>query len=202
MIFEQVATGGCQSYLVGCADTLSAGADRSRDQPDRPLSRRWRPATACTSAMSIDTHTHADHFSAAKQLAEACWASPAVMHQASPAPHARLRLDDDDLLRVGNLRIRALHTPGHTARFHVPGGRGPRVHRRHAADRRHGPHRSAHRRSRPALRQPVRQAAASWTRRCWSFRRTTTRDGPIRPSAPRSPTIRGCRSASAPNSSR
>ena len=24
MIFEQVATGGCQSYLVGCADTLSA----------------------------------------------------------------------------------------------------------------------------------------------------------------------------------
>jgi hypothetical protein len=24
MIFEQVATGGCQSYLVGCAETLSA----------------------------------------------------------------------------------------------------------------------------------------------------------------------------------
>ncbi|MEI9983554.1 MAG: hypothetical protein WDN69_10320 [Aliidongia sp.] len=24
MLFEHVATGGCQSYLIGCADTLSA----------------------------------------------------------------------------------------------------------------------------------------------------------------------------------
>ena len=24
MIFEQVATGGCQSYLIGCADTCAA----------------------------------------------------------------------------------------------------------------------------------------------------------------------------------
>jgi rhodanese-related sulfurtransferase len=37
------------------------------------------------------------------------------MHAASPAPHAGLRLDDDDMLLVGNLRIHALHTPGHTA---------------------------------------------------------------------------------------
>ena len=24
MIFEQIATGGCQSYLIGCADTCAA----------------------------------------------------------------------------------------------------------------------------------------------------------------------------------
>ena len=62
----------------------------------------------------VDTHTHADHFSAAKQLSELLGA-PAVMHRSSPAPHAALRLDDDEALIVGNLRIRALHTPGHTA---------------------------------------------------------------------------------------
>ena len=45
------------------------------------------------------------------------------------------------------------------------------------------PHRPAERRSRPALRQPVRQAAAISIRRSRSFRRTTTRAARTRPSA-------------------
>jgi glyoxylase-like metal-dependent hydrolase (beta-lactamase superfamily II)/rhodanese-related sulfurtransferase len=113
MIFEQVATGGCQSYVVGCADTLSAVLiDPEISQMDRYAALASRAGLHIR--YIIDTHTHADHFSAAKQLAEALGV-PAVMHQASPAPYAALRLDDDDLLRVGSLRIRALHTPGHTA---------------------------------------------------------------------------------------
>ncbi|HEX7759492.1 MAG TPA: MBL fold metallo-hydrolase [Caulobacteraceae bacterium] len=112
MIFEQVATGGCQSYLVGCADTLSAVLiDPEISQIDRYKALAARDGLHVRYV--IDTHTHADHFSAAKQLAEMLGA-PAVMHQSSPAPHASLRLDDDELLRVGGLRIRAIHTPGHT----------------------------------------------------------------------------------------
>ena len=112
MIFEQVATGGCQSYLIGCEATL-AGAliDPEISQIDR------YDALADHAGLRIryviDTHTQADHFSAAKQISE-LWDIPAVMHHASPSPHAALRLDDDDMLLVGNLRIRALHTPGHT----------------------------------------------------------------------------------------
>jgi rhodanese-related sulfurtransferase len=37
-----------------------------------------------------------------------------VMHRDSPAPFPDLRLQDGDLLKIGNLRIVALHTPGHT----------------------------------------------------------------------------------------
>ena len=113
MIFEQVATGGCQSYLVGCADTLSAVLiDPEISQIDRYKALAARDGLHIRYV--IDTHTHADHFSAAKTLSHMLDA-PAVMHQASPAPFASLRLDDDDLLRVGALRIRAIHTPGHTA---------------------------------------------------------------------------------------
>ena len=120
MIFEQVPTGGCQSYLIGCADTLCAALiDPERSQVDR-----YR-ALAAQNGLSIryivDTHTHADHFSAAKQLAEVLGV-PTVMHRASPAPHATLRLDDDDMLLVGKLRLRALHTPGHTADSTLDGG--------------------------------------------------------------------------------
>jgi glyoxylase-like metal-dependent hydrolase (beta-lactamase superfamily II) len=112
MIFEQVATGGCQSYLVGCADTLSAVLI----DPEISQVRRYC-ALASREGLHIryviDTHTHADHFSAAKKLSGLLDA-PTVMHRSSPAPHAGLRLDDDDMLIVGQLRIRAISTPGHT----------------------------------------------------------------------------------------
>jgi glyoxylase-like metal-dependent hydrolase (beta-lactamase superfamily II)/rhodanese-related sulfurtransferase len=61
----------------------------------------------------IDTHTHADHFSGSRELGKALDA-PVVMHRLSPAPHATMRLDDGDMLVFGDLRLRALHTPGHT----------------------------------------------------------------------------------------
>jgi rhodanese-related sulfurtransferase len=40
--------------------------------------------------------------------------APVVMHRLAPAPYADFRLDDGDMLIVGQLRLKALHTPGHT----------------------------------------------------------------------------------------
>jgi glyoxylase-like metal-dependent hydrolase (beta-lactamase superfamily II)/rhodanese-related sulfurtransferase len=61
----------------------------------------------------IDTHTHADHFSATQQLARQLGV-PVVMHRASPAPFVDLRLEGGEMLAVGKLRLQAMHTPGHT----------------------------------------------------------------------------------------
>ncbi len=112
MIFEQVATGGCQSYLIGCPDTL-AGAliDPEASQIDRY--RALAGHHGLHIRYVIDTHTHADHFSAAKQLGRLLGA-PVVTHRESPAPYPDLRLDDGDCLAVGSLRLQAMHTPGHT----------------------------------------------------------------------------------------
>ena len=112
MIFEQVATGGCQSYVVGCPDTLAAVLiDPEVRQIDRYHALANRDGLRIRYV--VDTHTHADHFSATKQIAEALGV-PVVMHRDSPAPFATLRLDDGDMLLVGNIRLRAMHTPGHT----------------------------------------------------------------------------------------
>ena len=112
MIFEQVTTGGCQSYLIGCARTLGAALiDPEIGEVDRYRGLAARDGLHIR--YIIDTHTQADHFSAARPLAETLDAV-VVMHHASPAPYVGLRLDDDDMLIVGDLRIRALHTPGHT----------------------------------------------------------------------------------------
>lgn len=60
-----------------------------------------------------ETHTHADHFSGVRALAERCGAL-SVAHRNSPAPYIALHVDDGELLRVGELRVGVVHTPGHT----------------------------------------------------------------------------------------
>ena len=112
MIFEQIATGGCQSYLVGCADTrIAALIDPEIHRIDHYLALATQAGVRIHYV--IDTHTHADHFSAAKQLGETL-KIPVVMHHQSPAPFAGLRLDDGEMLALGKLRLHAIHTPGHT----------------------------------------------------------------------------------------
>jgi glyoxylase-like metal-dependent hydrolase (beta-lactamase superfamily II)/rhodanese-related sulfurtransferase len=112
MIFEQVATGGCQSYLVGCEGTrVAALIDPELTQIDRYLGLAARDGLRIRYA--IDTHTHADHFSAARELASQL-GIPVVTHALSPAPYAGMRLEDGQLLQLGGLKIEALHTPGHT----------------------------------------------------------------------------------------
>ena len=112
MIFEQLAVGGCQSYVIGCPETFCAAVI----DPEIQLIDHYRAIATrdgLTIRYAIDTHTHADHFSASKHLAEAL-NIPVVMYRDSPAPFVDLGLDDGDLLLIGNLRLTALHTPGHT----------------------------------------------------------------------------------------
>ena len=60
----------------------------------------------------IDTHTHADHRSGAFELSELTGA-PVGMHRLAPAPHVKIHYEDGDVVGVGDLQMRVLHTPGH-----------------------------------------------------------------------------------------
>ena len=112
MIFEQIATGGCQSYLVGCEATRSAVLiDPEFSQIGRYLGLVSQLGLHVRYV--VDPHTHADHFSGSRELGKALGA-PVVMNRLSPAPFADIRLDDGDMLIVGEMRLQALHTPGHT----------------------------------------------------------------------------------------
>src|SRR5947208_16458938 len=106
MICEQVATGGCQSYLLGCEATWAAiliDPELSRIDHYRGLCAQH----GLTIKYVVDTHTHADHFSASKELGKALGV-PVVMHRLSDAPHADLRLDDGHLLIAGGRKLKAL----------------------------------------------------------------------------------------------
>ena len=79
MIFEQIATGGCQSYLIGCPETcVGALIDPEIRQLDRYQASATRDGLRIRYV--IDTHTHADHFSAARHLGKTLGV-PVVMHR-------------------------------------------------------------------------------------------------------------------------
>lgn len=112
MIFDTIATGGCRSYLVGCPDAcIGALIDPEAGRLDRYHALAERHGLRI--AYIIDTHTHADHFTGAKRLGEA-FRAPVVMHRHAPAPFADMRLDEGDSIRIGEVLLTALHTPGHT----------------------------------------------------------------------------------------
>ena len=112
MIFEHIPTGGCQSYLLGCAETRAAVLiDPEITQLDRYLGLAAHDGLHVR--YLLDTHTHADHFTATAELARRL-AVPIVMHRASPAPFVAMRVDDGEMVALGRLRLRVLHTPGHT----------------------------------------------------------------------------------------
>jgi glyoxylase-like metal-dependent hydrolase (beta-lactamase superfamily II)/rhodanese-related sulfurtransferase len=113
MVFEQIPTGGCQSYLIGCDQTcVAALIDPELSQIDHYIALAARDGVRIR--YLIDTHTHADHFSATKELARQLDV-PVVMHRSSPAPFVDMRIGDGEMIVLGKLRLQSLHTPGHTA---------------------------------------------------------------------------------------
>lgn len=112
MFFQQIADGGCQSYMLGCPETCTALViDPALGQLDRYVGIANREGLRIRTI--VETHTHADHFSAACLLREQLGAT-VVMHRNSHAPHVDMSVEDGHLLAVGGLRVKVMHTPGHT----------------------------------------------------------------------------------------
>jgi glyoxylase-like metal-dependent hydrolase (beta-lactamase superfamily II) len=60
-----------------------------------------------------ETHVQADHVSGARRLAAATGA-PVFYHQAADVQFSHVDMADGDEHELGNVRVRVLHTPGHT----------------------------------------------------------------------------------------
>ena len=112
MIFRQIIHDdlGCASYLVGDKSAGQAAVIDPKFEIDEYL------ALARYAGVSIEhvleTHNHADHVSGHGRLAAATGASIYIHEQADPS-YDHVAIDDGFELEIGDLLIRALHTPGH-----------------------------------------------------------------------------------------
>lgn len=102
---------GHASYLIGSDQTGEAAVvDPRRDIAVYPEAAR---SAGLRIRYALETHVHNDFLSGAKQLAEATGAEHVASAEASLRfPHRAVR--EGDALRLGEIEIRVLFTPGHT----------------------------------------------------------------------------------------
>jgi hydroxyacylglutathione hydrolase len=101
---------GNSSYLVALGDGRGLAVDPSRDL--RAL-RAAADERGLRVAYAVDTHLHADFLTGALQLAADSGATVIASAHGRRA-YEHVALDDGDEVDLGGLRLRALHTPGHT----------------------------------------------------------------------------------------
>jgi hydroxyacylglutathione hydrolase len=115
MFFKQIPTKDASlSYLFGCAtvgkavavDVVAGDEQRFVDEASEAKAKV---------AYVIDTHVHADHYSGGRRLA-AIVGAPYCLHESngSKVRFDFMPLSDGQVLDVGNVNVRVLHTPGHT----------------------------------------------------------------------------------------
>ena len=62
----------------------------------------------------IDTHIHADHITGASKLKQATNCAT-IMGEHTPADTVEIKVKDDEIIDIDNLKIRSMYTPGHTS---------------------------------------------------------------------------------------
>ncbi len=112
MIFRQITHDdlGCASYLVGDEKAGVAAVVDPRFEIDEYL--QLARYFGVSIEHILETHNHADHVSGHGRLAAATGAAIYIHSQAVPA-YDHEAIEDGFELEVGELLIRALHTPGH-----------------------------------------------------------------------------------------
>ncbi len=115
MMFQQLfdSESSTYTYLVADAATREAALfDPVRDE----VHPRYLPLLRDLSLRLVyvfDTHVHADHITGAAALRDATGARTAL-HELAGAAGVDVPLRDGQVLLVGAIAVRALHTPGHT----------------------------------------------------------------------------------------
>lgn len=99
------------SYLFGCVSRSAAAVVVPVGDPAPYL--RVAKESGMNIKYVIDTHVHADHVSAGRELARAANAEYAL-HESADAAYDFRRLRDGERLELGNVLVDVLHVPGHT----------------------------------------------------------------------------------------
>lgn len=112
MVFLELNGEQCKTYLLACEQTRKAVlVDPKRENISRYLALLAYHKLQLDAL--IDTHTHADHATGSFELRRLL-GTRLIMHRRAPAPLVSEHVDDGDAIRVGQLTLKVLYTPGHT----------------------------------------------------------------------------------------
>jgi hydroxyacylglutathione hydrolase len=112
MYFKQILDErcGCASYLIASRQSREAAIiDPALDVEQYAVLLRDREFRL---RYIIDTHVHADHISGARKVA-AHLGGEICLHESAQVTYSFRPLTDGQQLELGQLRLQAVHTPGH-----------------------------------------------------------------------------------------
>jgi glyoxylase-like metal-dependent hydrolase (beta-lactamase superfamily II) len=97
-------------YVVRCRRTGDALLIDAANEHERLL----EVCQALGVRSVVETHGHWDHVAAVPAVRDAGYEVAVRVEDAAMLESYDLLLEDDDVLEVGRLRVRTIHTPGHT----------------------------------------------------------------------------------------
>jgi glyoxylase-like metal-dependent hydrolase (beta-lactamase superfamily II) len=97
-------------YVLRCTETGAAVLLDAANEHDRLLDL----CRALGVGSVLETHGHWDHIQAVPELRDAGYEVHVTAEDAEMLPSYDQILDDDAVIEVGRLRLRTIHTPGHT----------------------------------------------------------------------------------------
>jgi len=117
--FKQILIGNMSnfSYLFGCRDTKTAAVVDPAFDMDRIFEQA--ASDGFTIKHIFTTHSHYDHIGGHTRMIEKTGAS-VVAHRLALDPLSKNQIpvdivvEDNDEVQVGNVRVKIIHTPGHT----------------------------------------------------------------------------------------
>ena len=111
MLFRQIPTGQMQGFAYVVGDEGS-GLCAVVDPSDPEEVMRTAEKLGLKVIYVVNTHGHGDH-TAGNQAVKQRTGARVVAHGLSRVPKD-VEVDDGDVLKVGGLKIKVIHTPGHT----------------------------------------------------------------------------------------
>ena len=97
-------------YVLRCTETGDAVLLDAANEHDRLLDL----CRALSVRSVLETHGHWDHIQAVPELRDAGYEVHVTAEDAGMLPSYDQILEDDSVVEVGRLRLRTIHTPGHT----------------------------------------------------------------------------------------
>lgn len=119
MFFRQLLNDetACASYLLGCkTHGTFAVVEPHADFVDTYISLAERQSSAITAV--LDTHVQADHVSGLPELVARTGATP-YLPEGAGVDFEHHALADHEVVRLGNVDIQAIATPGHALAHHA-----------------------------------------------------------------------------------
>lgn len=112
LIFEPLTQLGCMTYLVASASEKEAWIiDPSLKESERYVALLKQRGLKLNGV--IDTHAHADHLSGGPKLMDLTGCHY-LMHSSAKPKDVTDRVQDNSELALGAVKIKFIHTPGHT----------------------------------------------------------------------------------------